>query len=306
MWRHLPEHVWQTATSHRSSLITLAHVRRAMNGSLLPSLAMPLGQGDSLAFDDAWADLVESAICSEAKAPIDVDVEALTALGPVFLSGMSPGAVENDLAEFAAWLRRPDRRLLRGPFLVIPAPVHADNFTCNDWARAAKSGMLLGYAAKARHIVLPPTHDAWRASVNISLLHEKFESLVPTTVSRLLQPRLTFEALFENSSPSGVIGGTDRDLTAKYASQLAFVERTRRSTSKRSVLWTANITQTLHDAMRLGLRSGNWIVVREMEIEDADLEYVLRLAVAKSDDGAGFTYVRRVDAAFDGVCGRMV
>lgn len=280
-----------------------------MNGSVSPFSAQPVGQGDSLAFDVAWADLVESAICAGAKATIDVDVGSarLDTLGPAFLSGMSPAAVENDLAQFAGWLRRPDKKSLRGPFLVIPAPAHAANFTCKDWARAARAGMLLGYAAKARHIVLPPTHEAWRASVNMTRLHQKFVNVLPTAVSRLLQPWLTFEALFDNNSASHHNHERDRKLATQYAHQLAFVERTRRSTSKRSVLWTANVTQTVHDVMRLGLRSENdWIVVRQMEVEDAALDYALRLAAARSNEVAGLTYLRRVDAAFEGVCGQMV
>ena len=275
-----------------------------MNGSVSPYSAQPLGQGDSLAFDTAWADLLESVICAEAKATINVDVGgAIDMLGPAFLSGMSPAAVEDDLSQFAGWLRRPDKTLLRGPFLVIPA-LHAADFTCKDWARAARAGMLLGYAAKVRHIVLPPTHDSWRAIVNMTRLHQQFVTVLPTAVSRLLQPGLTFEDLFNKNSASGNKGKRDRMLATKYAPQLAFVQRTQRLTSKRSVLWTANVTRTVHDAIRHGLRSrSDWIIMRQMNVEEAALEYALRIAVIKSDDN-GPAYLRRVDAAFDNFCGQ--
>lgn len=309
MWRHLPERVWPIASSDRFSLTTLAHVRRALNGALSSFSAQPFGQGDSIAFDDAWADLVESAIC---MGGVSLDVRLKPAhyssLDPAFLSGMPHANVENELAEFSAWLRRPDRTSLRGPFLVIPAPAHADRLSCEDWARAARLGMLLGYASDARHIVLPPTHNAWRAKVNMKLLHKSFTTVLPTAVARLLQPRLTFESLFNTTtSLKDDRAHQERVLTVKYASELKFVDRARQSMSQRSVMWTANASETLHNTMRLGLNLHDWIIVRDIAVDSAVTEHALRIAVAKRGDADdGLKYLRRVDDVFGSVCAATV
>lgn len=283
--------MWSNALA---PITTLAHVRATLQAPPSPSTAQPFGEGDTLAFDAAWADAVESIICAGAKASLTVHVDGTTPpTDPAMLTG-TPHA-SSDLADFRAWLRRPDRPSLRGPVIVLPAAA-----TCTSFARAARLGLMLAHAAKARHVVLPVVDPAW--NVNTTTLHTAFPNLLPPTVARLLNPPLTFDALFD-----GEVTGvrTDASLAQTYAPELTLIHRTRRSTRSRAALWTANATDSLHTSMRAGLREADWLVVRNAAADDAAVEHALRAAVTLgTNDGAmdGFTYLRRVDAAFGTVC----
>jgi hypothetical protein len=286
----LPVDVWTNALA---SITTLAHVRATLQAPPSPSIAQPFGEGDSIALDAAWADAVESIICAGAKATLTVRIDGTTPTDLAILTGTLHAS--SDLADFRAWLRRPDRPSLRGPVIVLPAAA-----TCTSFARASRLGLMLAHAAKARHVVLPVVDPAW--NVNTTALHTAFPSLLPPTVARLLHPPLTFDALFD-----GEVTGvrTDASLAHTYAPELTLIHRTRRSTRSRTILWTANATDSLHTFMRAGLREADWLVVRNAAADDATIEHALRAAVTLgSNDGAmdGFTYLRRVDAAFGTVC----
>lgn len=291
-WRHLPINAWSNLLA---PIITLAHVRATLQAPPSPSTAQPFGEGDDVAFDAAWADAVESIICAGAKASLTVRVDGTTPpTDPAVLSG-TPHA-SSDLANFRAWLRRPDRPSLRGPVIVLPA-----SDSCPWFARAARLGLMLAHAAKARHVVLPVVDPAWR--INTTVLHTAFPNLLPPTVARLLHPPLTFEALFDASNATGF--RTDSSLAQTYAPELTLIQRTRRSTRSRTALWTANATDSLHTAMRAGLREADWLVFRNAAADDAAVEHSLRAAITLgTNDGAmdGFTYLRRVDAVFGTVC----
>lgn len=289
-WRHLPIDVWSNSLA---SISTLAHVRATLQAPPSPSTAQPFGEGDSVTFDAAWADAVESIICAGAKATLTVRVDGTTPTDPTFLTGTPHAA--SDLADFRAWLRRPDRPSLRGPVIALPATT-----SCTSFARAARLGLMLAHAAKARHVVLPVVDPAWR--INTTVLHTAFPNLLPPTVARLLHPPLTFDALFD-SNTSGV--RADASLAQTYAPELTLIHRTRRSTRSRAALWTANATASLHIAMRVGLRHADWLIVRNAAADDAAVEHALRAALTLgTNDGAmdGFTYLRRVDAVFGTVC----
>lgn len=283
--------------------VTLAHVRATLDrgSGRSPSPAQPFGTADDVAFDEAWADLVESAVCAGAVRTVNVTLEQAKAPGPVSLSGLSPTAVDSDLALFSAWLRRPDRQALRGPFLVVQGPDDAAGppATCQAWARTARQAVLLAHATKARHVVLPPVADAWRAGVDLEGLHRALPNVLPTAVSRLLQPGLTFGDSSGNTASTNAERDADRLLTTKYAAELAFVCRTKKLLSARSVLWTANATDTSFNAMRHGLRTWDWIAAHVTASDNA----LLGAELNREEMMDGLTYQRRVDAVIGGVCG---
>lgn len=261
-------------------------------GPAPPHSAQPFGEGDSIAFDAAWADVIESIICAGAKASLTVRIEGTTPTDPAFLTGTPHAA--SDLADFRAWLRRPDRPSLRGPVIVLPAAA-----SCKAFTHAARLGLMLAHASQARHVVLPVVDPAW--NVNTTALHTAFTSLLPPTVARLLHPRLTFDALFDDGNVSV---NTNTGLATMYAPELTLVDRTRRAAASHTVLWTANSTDALHTSLRVGMREWDWLVVRNADIENASTEHAVRAAVAMSSDGKmnGLAYLRRVDAALASVC----
>jgi len=279
--------------------VTLAHVRATLDGGSVrsPSPAQPFGTADNVAFDEAWADLVESAVCSGAARTVNVTLNQAKAPGPASLSGLSPTAVDSDLALFSAWLRRPDRQALRGPFLVLPGDAASPPASCQAWARTARQAVLLAHATKARHVVLPPVGDAWRAGVDLEGLHKALPNVLPAAVARLLQPGLTFGTDSTVTTPAD--RDADRLLTTKYAAELAFVCRTKKLLSARSVLWTANATDTSFNAMRHGLRTWDWIVAHVTASDNA----LLGAELNREEMMDGLTYQRRVDAVIGGVCG---
>jgi hypothetical protein len=293
-WRHLPVDVWPENALAHYPIITLAHVRETLQAPPSPATAQPFGEGDSIAFDAAWADAVESIICAGAKATLTVRVDGTTPTDPTLLTGTPHTA--SDLADFRAWLRRPDRPSLRGPVIVVPNAA-----SCTSFARAARLGLMLAHAAKARHVVLPVVDPAWR--INTTVLHTAFPNLLTPTVARLLHPPLTFDALFDSNTTDV---RADPTLAQTYAPELTFIHHTRRSTRSRTALWTANATTSLHTSMRVGLREADWLVVRNAAADDAAVELALRATVTLgAGDGAmdGIAYLKRVDAVFGTVCG---
>lgn len=227
---------------------------------------------------------------------VQVEGAAPPITDPAFLTGTPHAAA--DLADFRAWLRRPDRPSLRGPVLVVPAAS-----SCPAWARAARLGMLLAYVSKARHVVLPAVDASWH--INTTALHAAFPSLLTPTVARLLHPRLTFDAFFDGGKAT--IGASDPSLTPlthTYAPELTLIERTRRAAAPHSVLWAANATDSLHTALRAGLREWDWMVVRNAGTADVAVEHAVRAAITVGGDGNkdGFAFLRRVDGAFGTVC----
>lgn len=290
-WRHLPVDTWDTAPA---PITTLAHVRATLNGQVSPYTAQPFGEGDSIAFDDAWADALESIVCAGAKTAVTVKMEdsAPPPTESAFLAGTPRAAA--DMADFRAWLRRPDRPSLRGPVLVVPAAA-----SCDAWARAARLGLMLAYVSKARHVVLPAVDASWH--INTTALHAAFPSLLPPTVAHLLHPRLTFDVLFDGGNAT-VGASSDASLTRTYAPELTFIERTRRAAAPRTVLWAANATDSLHTALKAGLSEWDWMVVRNVATVDVAVEHAVRAAVTLGSSVDGFTHLTRVDAAFGAVC----
>lgn len=215
-------------------------------------------------------------------------------LNPAFLTGTPHAA--SDLADFRDWLRRPDRPSLRGPVVVMPAVS-----SCKAFARAARLGLLLAHASRVRHVVLPVVDPAWH--INTTALHAAFPNLLPTTVARLLLPRLTFDALFSGGVNATI--ASDASLDATFAPELTLIDRTRRAAASRTTLWTANATDTLHAALRAGLSEWDWLMVHNAANVDSAVEHTLRAAVTKGSDEIRIyrhALLLRIDNAFKSVC----
>ena len=300
MWRALPPAVVTNASSSVATFTSLTHLRRELGCAHVdrasPFGGLPVGREDNLACDDAWADVVESAVCATAHTtqPVLLDTKRAPNITstPLLLSGAPFETADRDLAQFKIWLKRYDRRQLGGPFLVYALSVDGARVSQSAWSRAAKTALLLARATGAGHVVVPGGSGCESETV-----HREFSDMLPPTVAALVQPELA--ALVGGNVAQPHDPRQDASIARKYSHELAVLQRLRWRSGGVPALWSVNVTD--HVAVLLhGFRAHDWVLVVGTAETDA---LIRKLAAARGGDAS----VGRVDAFFDVLgyrCGR--
>lgn len=277
-WRHV-----ELGQRDGGSVTTLAVLReqyahRNVRGT---PRGQPLASEDDPVMDEAWSDLVESAICAGAAGTADAvapgpapSLARLSQSSPTLQHELPPAAV-NDASTFAHWLKRPDRPSLRGPFLVL-APTAGD-YSCSDWVQATSSLLVLGHTLNARVAFAPALRDEWAALVDAAGLHRDLAALLPHSAAIWLQPRLAAALNVSWSVASRTAGTVDGLLSGLVAggsdslSTRSVIDKLR-ARVRDGVVWEVAVADDLPTVL-LGVASRDWVVLRGSATDLASLTY---------------------------------